>query len=73
MNCVVHKIFELKRKKRFKEIQFIKKKKKFIVKLLLSETRLKIIETSPHEYIKVNDKWYDFNHLTFHYQLINFS
>lgn len=73
MNSIVHKIFELKANKKYEDMAFVKNNKKFIGKLLKSKTKLKVIESSPHEYVQVNNKWYDFNHQTYHYQQINFS
>lgn len=62
------KILELKSKKKMKEMVFVKKNKTFIIKLLNSETRLKMIQTGIYEYVKIKEKWYEFNLESYYYQ-----
>jgi len=67
---ICYKILQLKKEKRYQEMKFVKNNKKKILKILKSENKVKITDTSTYTYVKVSETWYEFNVNNYHFQKV---
>ena len=69
---ICFKIMELKKRKQYSDMAFIKKNKKKIKMLFLSNNYVQTIQGAKYLYIRMNNEWYELNSDTYFFKKNNF-